>query len=497
MWFCSWAWALPSIDEPVRTAVRSTGDSAVIVGIEDYFVLPDVPYAERDASAFYDFAVYTRGIPPERVSRLVGPVSRERLVAAIDEAGARTGPEGTVFVYFAGHGAASPSTGERMVLGADAQADLATFEARGVAVAELGRRAAAGGGNALVVLDTCFSGRTRGGDALVEGKRFAVPAGASAPPERVVEWAAAGADQWSSPLEEARHGAFTYLAIGALRGWADGERTGERDGVVTLEEASLYVDRGLSALALHDQRPEVVGGADLSLSRGTEPAPELLVTEPSVLPPTEGGPNGFVRWATRAPPPWFGGLEFAGFGSFDHSAKVRAGGSGDEYVELSDGGALSLAGYLHPASLLSVGVRFGLTTHSVRRSIGSEFYDRDQTVEPVGALMARPRLPGFPRVAGVVDLGLQRLGRVPGGTGTDGRGDAQVEVELPSFSARALPFLRVGGAFDFAHARPSGLSAGCAAQIALGVPALVSSPGEGVAPECFLTVTLAEPGGAR
>lgn len=305
MWFATPALAaLPDLEEPLRTGASHPTDSAVVVGIEDYFVLPDVPYAQRDAELFYDFAVYTRGIPSDRVTLLTGPVSREKLVAALDAAGKQTRAGGTVFVYFAGHGAASPTTGERLLVGADAQADLDTFQARAVPVAEVRRAVTSGGGSAVLVLDTCYSGRSRSGADVVAGKRFAVPAYATATTPRVVEWTAAGPDQWSGPLDAARHGAFTYLAVGALRGWADGERDGVRDGKVTVEEASLYVESGLRTLQIRDQRPERVGDGAIVLSTGTEDRPALApvagVAAPAAAPVAYGAGPGQLQLATTA-----------------------------------------------------------------------------------------------------------------------------------------------------------------------------------------------------
>lgn len=309
MWVPTAAFAaLPALDAPHRTPASAPGDAAVVVGVEDYFVLPDVPYAQRDAELFYDFAVYTRGIPTDRVTLLTGPVSREKVVAALEAAGRSTRAGGTVWVYFAGHGAASPTSGERLLVGADAQADLDTFQARAVSVADVKRWATAGGGSAVLLLDTCYSGRSRSGASVVEGKRFAVPSYAAAATPKVVEWTAAGPDQWSGPLDAARHGAFTYLAVGALRGWADGQRDGVRDGRVTVEEASLYVEEGLRTLQLRDQRPERVGDGAVVLSTGSEAAPELSPALAAAAPAPAGGAtpvaygtgNGQIQLATAA-----------------------------------------------------------------------------------------------------------------------------------------------------------------------------------------------------
>ena len=259
----------PSLDEPVRTGRKAEGEAAVVIGLESYpFLGSGVPYAKRDAQAFADFLVYTRGVPMGNVQTMTGG-SREQILAAIDRASAQGG---TVWVYFAGHGAASPETGDRMLLGDDVRPDPVAFASRGVGVGEIERRIAASGGSARLVLDTCYTGAGRDGGSIAAGTRFVVPAYAAAPVAAGTQWNAASPDQVSAPIHEAQHGAFTYFALGALRGWADGEVDGRRDGKVTAVEASLFVNRALRRNGLNAQTPVWMGPEDLTLSEGVSEA---------------------------------------------------------------------------------------------------------------------------------------------------------------------------------------------------------------------------------
>src|SRR5687768_16231294 len=121
--FLSLALAAPDIDTPLRTGATAPADTAVVIGIEDYAFVPDVPYAQRDAKAFYDLLVYTIGVPSSRVRLLDHGAGKEQIVEAVAAAGAEVGAGGTVWVYFAGHGAADPSTGARLLLGDDVRQD--------------------------------------------------------------------------------------------------------------------------------------------------------------------------------------------------------------------------------------------------------------------------------------------------------------------------------------------------------------------------------------
>ncbi len=268
-----------AVDDRLVTGKKASRDAAVVIGLEDYPYLTPVPHARRDADSVFQFLVYTRGVPFDRVE-LLKSASREQIVGAVTDAGRAVAAGGTVWVYFAGHGAASATTGERLVLGDDARPDVRAFDSRGVEVAELTRLAGAGGGQVVVWTDACYTGVGRSGVALVPGARFAVPVEASSRPAQTAEWTAAGANEAALPLESAGHGAFTYYALGALRGWADGEVDGARDGSVTAKEAALFVRRKLNDLPGGSQTPRwsgAPGSGDWVLASGvkeTEPNEE-------------------------------------------------------------------------------------------------------------------------------------------------------------------------------------------------------------------------------
>ena len=267
---------LPGIDDPLRTGQKASRDSAVVIGIEGYpFLQLGVPYAQRDAEAFESLAIYTLGIPPSRVQLLTGPTCAQ-MIKALQQAGEETGPDGTVYVYFAGHGASS-SDGERLILGADVPYDADLFEDSGLTLDRVQRLASTGGGRVVLLVDACYTGTGRTGGALVEGGRSYVPRGAVKAETRSTVWTAAGPDEVAGPLDAVQHGAFSYFAIGALRGWADGELDGERDGRVSAEEADRFVSRALKEVGIRSQHPSLVGEeAVLVTGRNLEGTPDLM-----------------------------------------------------------------------------------------------------------------------------------------------------------------------------------------------------------------------------
>jgi len=272
------AGSLPSLERPLKTGDVAPDDAAVIIGNERYVYAPEVPFAERDSDLVYDYLVYTRGVHASRVT-LLQTTSREKILAALADGASAVGRDGILWVYFAGHGIADPETGERTLLGSDAELDQVSIQARGIRTSELTESARREGVRAVVIVDACFGGSGRDGESLMEGKRFAVPVATTpgVPEELIVMWSATSASELASPLEEVGHGAFTYLAVGALRGWADGELDQAPDGLVTAGEAQAFVHRSLRHLDLRDQQPTLHGSEAWTLSSSSvlEPPPEF------------------------------------------------------------------------------------------------------------------------------------------------------------------------------------------------------------------------------
>jgi len=257
-----WTGAPPNIDRPLATGASAPGDYAVVIGIEDYVHLRDVPYAHRDAQAIHDTLVHTRGIPAERV-QLLTDTNRADMLRAITRAGMRTSEGGTVWVYFAGHGAFSPARDERLLLGHEVEKDVLMWQTQGVSLTEIQWLGATGGGKVVMVLEASFAGVGSGDEEMLEEQAEGKPS-AEGPADNVVIWSGAGPAGLCGPLPDALHGLFTYFVIGAMRGWADGEGGGEPDGVVSLGEARRYVARALDAIPERAQVPVVERGEGLT-----------------------------------------------------------------------------------------------------------------------------------------------------------------------------------------------------------------------------------------
>lgn len=252
-------------------------DAAVIVGIGSYAYAPPIPGAEQNAEDWYRYLVYGRKVPVSNTVLLRGREGTlERLKKYAAEAAARVKPGGTLWFVFIGHGAPSQDGGDGVLVGHDAQQDADSLFARSLAQKELQALLDAGAQErTVVVLDACFSGKTNSGAELVKGLQplLPVPKSTLAPEENRIVLTAAKSDQFAGPLPGADRPAFSYLALGGLRGWADSDQ----DGWITSRELIDYTTDTLR-LVVKDraQTPDFEGleGARLAAA-GKEPAPDL------------------------------------------------------------------------------------------------------------------------------------------------------------------------------------------------------------------------------
>lgn len=252
---------------------RRDDDVAVVVAVEDYAFLPDVEGAVSTADAWENFFRNGLGVG-ELFVRTDADVTRENMLDLADRAAGAAGEEGRVWYVFVGHGAPTPDGEDGLLVGVDAQGSPQSLTTRGLERSRLLEALESGSqSETAVVIDACFSGNSRGNRSLAEGLQPVVPAkfdSATSETSSTAVLTAAHSDQFAGALPGAERPAFSYLLLGALRGWAD-----DGDGAVTLREAETYTRRQLRHLE-HDQVPSFGGDPEMVLTRGaTSPAPGL------------------------------------------------------------------------------------------------------------------------------------------------------------------------------------------------------------------------------
>lgn len=214
---------------------------AVVVGIERYRQqgIPAVDFATRDAQTIRSYLTRSMGFDPKNVvlllnedatktdlEKYLGPWLKNRVTA-----------DSRVFVYYAGHGAPNPQSGEGYLIpyeGDPSYTDVTAFPIKRL-YADL---AALPARQVFVALDACFSGQG-GRSVIAAGARplVSVRDESSAIGRNTVVLAATGGSQISTFYPDGRHGLMTYYLLKGLKGAADLKH----DGTVTTAELFAYL----------------------------------------------------------------------------------------------------------------------------------------------------------------------------------------------------------------------------------------------------------------
>ncbi len=197
--------------------VMGDNDVAIIVGVETYQDLPASDYSASDARLVKDY-IEALGVRERNIQLLLNERATQSAIKKSIETWLpnRVKQGGRVFVYYSGHGAPHPETGDAYVVPYDG--DPSYLPDTGYPLQRMyDKLGALSGQEVTVVLDACFSG-AGGRSVLAKGARPLVMMKVStglAPNLAVL--AATQGTQISTSSPETRHGVLTYYFLKALR----------------------------------------------------------------------------------------------------------------------------------------------------------------------------------------------------------------------------------------------------------------------------------------
>ncbi|MEW6544328.1 MAG: ankyrin repeat domain-containing protein [Nitrospirota bacterium] len=245
---------------------------AILIGIETYRnKLPKADYAAHDARVMSDYLTRVMGYQEENVALLLNDRAAKADIEKYFEKWLpnRVEKDASVFIYFSGHGAPNPKTGDAYLVPYDG--DPGFVDETGYALKRLyhqvGKLPAK---DVVVMLDSCFSG-AGGRSVLGKGMRPMVlsienPVLAG---NKTVVLAASAGDQVSSTHDQKGHGLLTYFFLKGLQGEADSNK----DGSVDLRELFAYlkpqVERTARREYNNEQTPQLLGSPEL-LAKGVK-----------------------------------------------------------------------------------------------------------------------------------------------------------------------------------------------------------------------------------
>jgi hypothetical protein len=209
------------VDEPAYITGSRDDDFALVIGVEKYSKLPEARFAQRDAEAVKRHLL-ALGYPQRNVITLLGEsATRGALQGYLEEwLPKNVKPDSTVFVYYSGHGAPDPASGQAFLVPWDG--DPRFLQSTAYPLKQLyGDLAKLKAKSTIVALDSCFSG-AGGRSVLADGARPLVAHVDDAPAEgSLTVLTAAGGDEITSTLPDQGHGLFTYFL---LKGLTKGKR---------------------------------------------------------------------------------------------------------------------------------------------------------------------------------------------------------------------------------------------------------------------------------
>lgn len=250
---------------PLKRKTMSNKDAvALIIGIGTYENIIDAAYADKDALVFRDYATEKLGIPDNQIKLLINNEAEigEVLLGIRKWIRRSTSPGKTdVYVFYAGHGIATAS-GEAYILPYDGRPEVDLLDRTALLQKELfAEIEKAKPRNVTIFLDACYTGKARSGEVLMADANYRplVPrANEDGLPDNFTLITASSGDEFSGPLEEAKHGLFSYFLMKGMEGDADSNQ----DNQITSGELHEYVKENVLRQSADKQTPELQGDAD-------------------------------------------------------------------------------------------------------------------------------------------------------------------------------------------------------------------------------------------
>ncbi|HEX9023016.1 MAG TPA: caspase family protein [Geobacteraceae bacterium] len=231
---------------------------AIVIGIESYRQkLPKAEFAASDARIVTSYLTKVLGYPEENVVTLINDHATKSDIEKYMGSWLRNNidRDSTLFVYYSGHGAPNPKTGDAYLVPYDG--DPTFIADTGYSLKKLystlNRIPAR---QIIVALDSCFSG-AGGKSVAAPGSRALVRAEKAAIQNTVVMTASAD-DQISSTYQDKGHGIFTYFLLRGIKEKLEENRGGGVEIGALFDYLKPQVERVSRKVYNSEQTPELL-----------------------------------------------------------------------------------------------------------------------------------------------------------------------------------------------------------------------------------------------
>lgn len=215
---------------------------AIIIANENYKRVPNVPYAINDGKIFNRYLTTTLGIPENNIEYLED-ASLNDIKYALSNISQRCDAfkdQMSVIIYYAGHGVPDDKTSEAYLLPVDG---FGTDPSSGFNLDDLYSTLSSMPAKSIVVLlDACFSGAKRDGGMLMATRGITIKPKMHVPEGRLIVLSATSNDETAFPIEEQKHGLFTYTLLRKIQETGGNISWGELTDYVTETVKSRSID---------------------------------------------------------------------------------------------------------------------------------------------------------------------------------------------------------------------------------------------------------------
>ena len=238
----------------------------MIIGVDKYAnTNARALYADNDAQLFADYASQKLGVPINRIKILLNEnAGQSELLLSLKRWLARSVRQNKsdVYIFFAGHGLASDNGEKMYLLPYDGTPQL--LEDTAILRDRLFNDISKSNPRSVTIfLDTCYSGTTRTPEILVASRPIAIIAKQQPIPKDFTIFTAAASDQTAKPLEEVKHGLFSYFLMKGMEGDADANY----DNKITTWELHNFIKKNVLQQSIGSQTPELQGSKERVLVR--------------------------------------------------------------------------------------------------------------------------------------------------------------------------------------------------------------------------------------
>lgn len=205
---------------------------AIVIANENYKRVPNVPHAINDGTIFKKYLISSFGIPKDNIEYLED-ASLNDIKYALANVSQRCNAfkdQVSIIIYYAGHGIPDDKTAEAYLLpvdgfGTDPSSGL-NLDDLYAALSEMPAK------SVVVLLDACFSGVKRDGGMLMATRGITIKPKMQVPDGKLIVLSATSNDETAFPIEQQKHGLFTYTMLRKIQ---------ETGGDITWGELADYV----------------------------------------------------------------------------------------------------------------------------------------------------------------------------------------------------------------------------------------------------------------